>query len=181
MRAGLLRGHRIAGLDRGGCVGSRQEDFHSRARPQSALQSRGATELGGEPIDLGQAETAPFANVLGGEEGLEGVLQHLGRHTGPVVRHADHDVFAAHQLRRERRLPRGHVRRGDADRAALRHGIPRVDREVQQHELELGRVAAGGPEVGGQRHLDLDQPAQAALQQLRHAADHQIGVHRLGR
>src|SRR5262245_19314406 len=42
----------------------------------------------------GKAEAGAFAGRLGGEEGIEHLLPHLGRNAGAIVAHADLDAIA---------------------------------------------------------------------------------------
>ena len=48
----------------------------------------------------------------------------------------------------------------DRQRAAGRHGVARIDREIDQRELELARVDLDGAALVGNRRLDLDVAAQ---------------------
>lgn len=66
----------------------------------------------------------------------------------------------------------------DAQTAAVGHGVPGVERQVQQHVLQLIGIATGQPEVVGEHQLERHQRADGALQQVPHAADQRVAVGR---
>ena len=72
---------------------ARQQQGHGRAAPRAAFDLHLAARLGGEAVDLGQAEPRALAGFLGGEERIEGARQHLGRHADARVGDAEaHEV-----------------------------------------------------------------------------------------
>jgi hypothetical protein len=62
-----------------------------------------------------------------------------------------------------------HGRRGHVDRPALRQGVARVDRDVEERELEVVRVHQHRGQVGRKARGDADARAERALQQVGHA------------
>jgi hypothetical protein len=50
--------------------------------------------------------------------------------------------------------------------AAGRHGIARIDREIDQARLELGHVHLNRPEPCGPSHLNLDRFSEGALKEV---------------
>src|ERR1039457_3711686 len=117
-----------------------------------------------------EPETSPLALLLGREEGLEGVAPDFIAHADPRVGDRESRVFA----RACARVARGeagveHRISGlDREGAALGHGVPRVDREVYEHLLELAGEGSGalagavdlaerGPEILVVRKLRLHQ------------------------
>ena len=62
----------------------------------------------------------------------------------------------------------------ERQRAAVGHRVARVDREVEQHLLELAVVGHDRPQVGRQRRLEHDVLAERAAQQLLHL-EHDAG------
>ena len=74
-------------------MGARQQQGHGRAAARAAFDLHLAARLGGEAVDLGQAEPRALAGFLGREERLEGAGQHLGRHADARVGDAQpHEV-----------------------------------------------------------------------------------------
>ncbi len=64
-----------------------------------------------------------------------------------------------------------HIGGGDAQDAAVGHGVARIDHEVEQGTFQLVLVAVDGPEPGLQRGFDADMAAQRAAQQVAHRID----------
>ena len=63
---------------RGLALRARKIDPHRRALADLALDARGATRLLGKSVDLAEAQTGAFADLLGGVERLERPFQHVG-------------------------------------------------------------------------------------------------------
>ena len=61
---------------------------------------------------------------------------------------------------------------GQRPAALRRHRVARVDREVDDHLLELARVGADRPEVAAVLDHQLDRLAEQPLQQMGHLRDH---------
>ena len=88
-------------------------------------------------------------DCLGGEERLEQPRLHFVGHAAAVVGDCDHDVFARRNFAATAEVaarPERISRHGSLDReaAALRHGVARVDREI---ENDLGELAGIGFDV----------------------------------
>ena len=60
--------------------------------------------------------------------------------------------------------------------AALRHGVPRVDREVEKGTFQLTRIDFGLPQSPSTRCLYLDRLAQSPAEQVYHATDQGVGI-----
>ena len=108
--------------------------------------------------DTSQAEAGALARSFGCEERLENLFPEIGGNARARIGHAnDHerpgfDAGMRPRLRfAERAIPGGH-RQG----TAARHGIAGIDAEIEQHLVNLRRVAAGGPELGVDLLLKLD-------------------------
>ena len=103
----------------------------------------GADDLVGQ----GKAEAGAFAGLLCGEEGLEDVLHRLLVHAAAGVGDAQADVarpFLGNLLFREerRQLTARHDTAPDGQLSARgADGVDGVDADVQQHLLQLGRIA----------------------------------------
>jgi hypothetical protein len=136
----------------------------------------------GEAVDLRQAETGALAERLGREERLENPGQDIGRDSDAGVGHRQGDEVALELIDPVALLERD-VSRRQRDRAAARHGVARVDRDVDQGELELGDVHLDRPDVPRDVALELNVAAQRADQHLVHRLDAvlQVGDDRVER
>ena len=74
----------VAGNERG----------HRRADARFGVDVDVPSRLADDPVDRGQAEPGPLTLRLGGEERLEGVLDHFGAHTATGVAHPQAHVVA---------------------------------------------------------------------------------------
>ena len=160
---------------------ARQEDLHGRALAAPALDTHAAVRLLGEAEDLAEAEPSALADLLGGEERLESLGADLVAHAVAGVADGDDDVFARLRLLRP---ARGAAHDGvaglDGEAAADLHRVARVDREVEDHQLDLRRVDQRRPEMFGEHRLDADRTAHRALQQVAQVGDGAVEVERLG-
>jgi hypothetical protein len=97
------------------------------------------SHLLGKTIDHAQAEPGALAGALGGEEGLECPLDDLGRHAGAGIGDDQGHIVAGRDVDVLRRILVVQVRIGGFDHqlTTLRHGITRVDGEVEDRVLEL--------------------------------------------
>ena len=68
----------------------------------------------------------------------------------------------------------------DGHCAAGRHGVARIDREIENDELDLRRIDLCGPEPVGQTQIHPYRPAEGTLQQVLHACHHRVQVHCTG-
>jgi hypothetical protein len=68
----------------------------------------------------------------------------------------------------------------DGDASAVRHRISRIEAEVQQRILELGRVNQHRPQTARADGLDGDARTNRALDHVLHAIDQTIDVGWLG-
>ena len=75
-------------------------------------------------------------------------------------------------LAERERLALGDIGGADDELTAIGHGVARIDREVDDHLLELMQVGLDGPEVAAAFELQLDVLAEQAAEQ-----DRQLGQH----
>jgi len=123
----------------------------------------------------------PCPGPLGREERLEGPAADLVGHAGAGVRDAQ-----AQLLLDPRRLARTGLRvgaRGDGvgderQRPALGHGVARVQRQVEQHALQLRPVASRDRAASAQLGADRDPRVDRAHEQLHEVVDDRVHVHR---
>ncbi len=81
----------------------RQEDAEGRALAHLGVHRDPAVRLLDDAVDRGQAEARPLAHRLGGEEGVEDLVDHAGLDAGAVVGDLDQGLVAvgdgvAHRL-----------------------------------------------------------------------------------
>ena len=135
-----------------------------------------------EAVDLRQAEPRAVADILGRVERLEGMGLNLLGHARAGVGDGDHDVLARHDLGLCRGIGLVEIGVGglDGELAAVRHGVARIDGEIEDADLELVGIGQHPPQPAGQHGLDGDLLAQSAAQQFGHAGDKAAGIDRLG-
>src|SRR5205823_1724646 len=111
-----------------------------------------------EAVDAGEAEPGALADLLGGVERVENLVDDVGRDAGAGIRDLDQHVFAdRHALVLQTAAFIGaDVRRAQRERTAVGHGVPGVDGEVDDRLLELADVGLDLPEVAYQRNVELD-------------------------
>ena len=160
---------------------ARQVEADRRALPNLRVEPDLTAGLAREAVNHRQAEAGAFAHRLGGEERLEHLGHEVGRHAGAGVGHADAEV-----------LPRRHVVLAgtdlvhppvgglDGDAAAIRHGVARVDAEVQQGVLQLARVDQSWPDSRQAHHFQMDMRADRTADELLHVGDQAVHVRGLG-
>ena len=128
---------------------ARQEHLEGGALALLAVHHDGAAALLDDAVDGREAEPGP-AVFLGGEEGLEEVGLDLLVHAHAGIGHRQHHVGSRHQ----EQLGAGlgavelHVGGLQGQLPAAGHGVPGVEREVQDHLLELARIAMTSPRWG---------------------------------
>ena len=118
----------------------------------------------------GQAEPGAAGIAPRGEERFENMRQRLGRNAGAGVLHLHHHVAAGrNRLRPARQRPVQRQLAGvKRQRAALRHRVARVHREVHQHLIERRRIDPHQLPGLLQRHF---QPHPVAEQPPQHGGE----------
>ena len=106
----------------------------------------------------------PWPSGLVVKNGSNALLDHLRRHAGAGIADRQHHVLSRGHLgmRRGVGIVEMRVRRFDGQLAAVRHRIARIDREIEQHVLELVGVHPRLPQPAGQHGLDRDHPRPAS-------------------
>ena len=106
----------------------------------------------------------------------------LPRHADAGVGDADHDILAGRHLGLPGRVALVEMGVGGLDRelAAVRHGVARIDREVEHRDLQLVGIDMHAPQPARQHRLDRDLLAERAPQQVGHAGDQPVDVEDLG-
>ncbi len=150
--------------------------------PALAIELHMAAGLLDEAVDHAEAESAAGAGPLGGVEGLEGTLAHLRRHARARVRHPQGDIVPRYGIGEGRGVALVDLRPGrlDDEPPSRRHGVARIDGQIQQRVLDLPGIGHDQGQLARQARRDLDRRAQAAAQQLDHAGHKGVEVHRPG-
>ncbi len=134
-----------------------------------------------DAIRGGKPQTRAFIPVLGGEKRLEDAIQRIFCHAAAGVADADHGVTAGkdpgffigvgiiqfNSLRFNRQY------------AAVRHGVPGVDRQIHQHLLQLGRTRLHHKRFGAQHRIQLNVFTDHPAHQLFKPGDDIIDIHNL--
>src|SRR5262249_43588975 len=148
-----------------------------------AIDNRMPARLLDEAVDLGQPQPAALANFLSGEERLENAAEMLLSDAEASVADRQHQVVAGIDALEAGNitLVEMHVRGLDDQLATLRHGIARVEREVEEGGLELVGIDPARPCAAGGDRFDPDRLAERPRQHLQHADDEVIEIDALWR
>ena len=145
----------------------RQEDAERGALARFRIHIDEAAGLLDDAIDGRQPKAGALADFLGGEERLEDLVDDVGGNPGAGVGDIDPDI-----IRRRHALVghlRGFIRCQIAglhrQLAAVRHRVASVDREIDDHLLELRDVDLDRPEVAAMHEVEFDLLADQAAQQ----------------
>ena len=117
-----------------------------------------------------QPKASAVAFALGGEEGFECALEGCLGHAHAGVGHCQAHVFAGLDAFTDAIVRvEDDVFPGDTDHALALHGIPGIDRQVEQRIFQLVAVDIDAPGILGQLHVDMNGFPQRPLQQLAQA------------
>src|SRR5262249_58801521 len=85
-----------------------------------------------EAVDGGKTEPGALADVLGGVERIEDLIDHLGRDSGAGIGDLDQHVFADRHafVLQAPALLGADVAGADGQHAAVGHGVAGIDREI---------------------------------------------------
>ena len=156
---------------------TRQANLDRSPFSRLAVDQDGTVGLPDESIDHRQAEPGALADWLGGVEWIESSRFYARRHSDAGVAHAQADIFAwAHvtpaRLARIKHL----VCRVYRHRAAVWHGVARIDREIQERVFELIPVAPDEPEILACSNAQIDILAERAAQQFLDGPDQLVEI-----
>ena len=165
-----------------GHLDAREEDAERRALAPLAVDPDVPAALVHDAVHRGEPEPRALALLLGGEEGLEEVRLHVRVHADARVRHLEHHVRARLDPDPRRLvLADRAIGRLDGQPAAVRHGVARVDGEVQEHLLDLTGIGRHGSEVRRGHRDELDRLAEEPIEHRVQAADDAVDVEHGGR
>src|SRR6185437_13112454 len=92
-----------------------------------------------ETVNLRQPKPRSLPDLLRGEERTEDLRQQIGRNAGAGVAERDRGKATLEAVAL-RVLRLANLRERQRERTAVRHGIARIDRDVDDGELQLGEV-----------------------------------------
>ena len=92
-----------------------------------------------ESVDLAETKAGAGARGLGGEEGIERLVDHLLRHSGAGIGHGYHDILTGFYAvdRLAIKLIEKCIAGLDGDLAAFRHRVAGVNGEIEYRGLQL--------------------------------------------
>src|SRR5262245_8375332 len=171
----LVREDRVLSLRLYGLLGRRQIDADRGTAPELALDDRCSTRLFGETVHLAETQPGPLSRTLGREVRIEDAGKDLRRNADATIHQFYRDEFAMQPI--DFRLAgKAHMTNREGKKAAVRHGVPRIDTEMQQRELELSRVNARATNAIRSERLYLDISAQGPFE---HLADMRQGFRKV--
>ena len=150
---------------------TRQENLYRGSMPRLAVDDGATARLLGKAVHHGESQAAAFTHFLGRVERLEDVVQNLGGHADASVGDRQDHIFTRAQfpLARHIAFVQGLVGGRDDQLAAIRHGISRIDGQVQQGVFHLTMICQCVPQARRRVDSNLDGLAEGALQQMTHA------------
>ena len=169
-----VRRHRHRQRISGGLSQNREVHAERAALARRAINHHVPAVLAHDGVDHREAEARALSGLLGGEERLEHLLAHLGRHADARITDQQHDVRTGNDvdvLRAE--LDIGGL---DVQRAAEGHRVAGIYREVHHHLPDLGGVAADLLQVAGQREFEPDLRSDQAPHQILHVRNGDVQV-----
>ena len=121
----------------------RQVDLERAPLADRARHRHEPAVIGDDALNGRQTEACATARFLGCEKGIEDSVDHLLRHSLAGVGHFKHRVGASRGRAVQRCLGVGQrlVPWRDEEVPAARHGVARIDAQVEQHLSQLRRIA----------------------------------------
>src|SRR5262249_33792631 len=123
-----------------------------------------------------QTESGALADFFRREERLEGAFYNLPAHSTPSVTQRYKDTILAAYVSRQPGVASGNVCCFDYQNATPRHGIARIESNVQQGRLDLTDVDQNRPELGRQHIANFNGCTDRAAQHLAHFCNDRVEV-----
>lgn len=111
---------------------------------------------------------------LGGEEGVKGLFDDVGRHPDAGIGHRNRYILTGVHLTAlgaRIRIIQMCIGGLDGQPATLGHGIATVDGKIQDRTLELIGIAKGEPQAAAHNHFQIDARTQGSSEQVLHFRD----------
>src|SRR5262249_44900595 len=145
---------------------ARQEDAEDRALADLRFHIDESAGLLDDAIDRRKTEPGAFSHVLRRIEGVEDLIDDLRRNPAAGILDLDqHVVVRRHVLVPVLYVVDADVGRAQREFAAQRHGVARIDREIDDHLFELSDIGLGRPEIAHLRNVERHVLADQAPQQ----------------
>jgi hypothetical protein len=153
-------------VDRTGVAG--QVHPHGSALTNRRTDLHVAGRLFDEAVHLRKTKPGALSHLLGGEERFEGLGDHLGRHAGTGIGDHHGDVLSGGNAGVICGSGGGYlaVARSHGQPTAAGHRVARIDRQVEDHVLQLVGVGMDPPQPLGQRGFQAHAAAQRMRQQV---------------
>src|SRR5262249_17383243 len=121
-----------------------------------------------------EAEAGALTHILRGEEGIEDLVDDLGRNAGAGILDLDEDILADRHafILHLSALIGADIGGAQGQLAATSHGVASIDHEIDDHLLELRQVGLDRPEIALRHHVERDAFADQALQQHLEVVNH---------
>src|SRR5205823_4909514 len=117
----------------------------------------------------GQAQTRSLAGLFGGEKRLEDFLDHVGGDACAGVLDLNQHIRSGFGFSiSSRARGEAQVLRFERQFSTLRHCVPGIDAQVEQHLVQLARVSDNGPQVWGDLLLERDVFRESLLDNASH-------------
>ena len=146
---GALAGGGVAGV-------AGQQHGEGRAAADGLDAEYIAAGLLDDAVDHGEAKTRAFADLLRREERLEDLVLHLRRDAMAEILDLDRDIFGRGQriVVEGGAFGRRHIAGAQRDLAAVRHGVARIDDQIDDDLFELIDVGLDEPEIAAVPQLE---------------------------
>src|ERR1700676_833832 len=135
-----------------------------------------------DSVNHRQTQASPFALFLRGEKRLEDASFGARVHSAAGVRDFQQNIVAhvyGEWIAPDKLLIHVEVRSGERQLAPLRHGVPCIDREVEDNLFDLAFVRPDPCQPSIKISSEFDVFADQALQHLPHVLDHGIQIENL--
>src|SRR6478672_11877343 len=146
---------------------SRKKQRDSRTLSQMGFDLNSTSRLTHEAINHRQAQAGAFSQWFGGEEWVECAFDSLARHSATGIGYRQFDIRPWFNLQRASMLGQLDVGRLNNDCPPLRHGVARVDAEVEQGVFKLIGIEEGVSNLGWGK-FEFDCGADGSLQKFKH-------------
>ena len=145
-------------LDFPGSNSQRKIHTEGSADIDLAIDVQEATMLANDAVDGGEAQAGAFADILGGEEGLEDAIEGGRVHSGSGVGDGEHGVAAGLGMLVSRKvdLIERNFSGFDDEAAAFGHGVAGIDAQVHDDLFDLGGIGADDREIRSQIGFDFN-------------------------